>query len=924
MSKMNQSQFFNWTKSAGTSRYLTILLAMLGLNIVSSVNAQDARQVKEPVTPPVCRVLSAQLSSLAVTTSSTVNDTVRIQQAIDQCKSGQAVRFASAQAQSAFLSGPLQLRGGVSLIIDADVTLFASNNPKEFDRGTLTCGSNDQQGRGCKPFISIDQTKSSGIYGEGVIDGQGGSRILGQEESWWQIARRAQKENSRQNVPRLIEINQSQDITLHKITLRNSPNFHVTLNRVDGFTAWGIRIDTPATARNTDGIDPISSRNITIAHSYIHTGDDNIAIKAGNNGVTENISILHNHFYTGHGMSIGSETNGGVRHILVDDLTIDGATSGLRIKSDVSRGGLVEYVSYNNVCMNNVRAPIDLDTHYNRSATGSLIPEYRDISLSHIHSVTPGWIILQGLDALHPLKLKLHDVVIGGIGGRNEDQYTTQFEHVQFAGLDASSSINVKTMFSGASDYSCQDKFVTFPDAAVVKKRPQLDAVQARQFSLNEVLKYTGISGNERIDPWDPLSHPIVAVENVKADYIVDASAQEDRKKIFRQVQAAVNQAVTDYEKSPHPNRRIIILVKPGLYQELVYVPALATPITLLGLDAATTKISANLDAALPGATYISQFGAQFAQSHPMIVAMYDAIKTKPSLGTFGTAVLWVKNPEFEAKNITIENAYNKDKGNARAECQPGSCPDTGVYAQMLLVHHQALAVMLDGADKVHFDHVRLLGFQDTLYMRAPRAGETTRNFFQHSYIEGDVDFIFGDATAYFYQSEIKSLGDRSSSYVAAPSTNVKTRYGFVFDQCRFTHDGSPYALAGKFYLARQWFHNQKCTPYGSVPIPGYACEPGAVDQYTPPKGTISKTTLETVGKMVVMNSRIGVHIHATQPWSNWNKNGTLPFRPAQFSSDDYWNNLISANIDPVGQLGYSGKWMPDRVFLAEFNNTQE
>ena len=95
----------------------------------------------------------------------------------------------------------------------------------------------------------------------------------------------------------------------------------------------------------------------------------------------------------------------------------------------------------------------------------------------------------------------------------------------------------------------------------------------------------------------------------------------------------------------------------------------------------------------------------------------------------------------------------------------------------MLLVHHQALAVMLDGADKVHFDHVRLLGFQDTLYMRAPRAGETTRNFFQHSYIEGDVDFIFGDATAYFYQSEIPYDPPNQTSYMSAPGVNGWASY---------------------------------------------------------------------------------------------------------------------------------------------------
>jgi pectin methylesterase-like acyl-CoA thioesterase len=230
----------------------------------------------------------------------------------------------------------------------------------------------------------------------------------------------------------------------------------------------------------------------------------------------------------------------------------------------------------------------------------------------------------------------------------------------------------------------------------------------------------------------------------------------------------------------------------------------------------------------------------------------------------------------------------------------------------------------VDGADKAQFENIRLIGFQDTLFLRAPQIGTTTRSFFNRSYIEGDVDFIFGDSTAYFYQSEIKSLGDRTASYVAAPNTNLKTKYGFVFDTVRFTHDGSRNALEGKFHLLRQWFHRQKCTPYGSVALEGYTCKLADTDGWQAPKGTISRPVLETVGKMVVLNSRVGAHINRATPWSDWNKNGTLSYRPVQYNSDDYWANLIKAHIDPVKDLGYSAKPSPPEIFLGEFNNSDE
>ena len=68
---------------------------------------------------------------------------------------------------------------------------------------------------------------------------------------------------------------------LYRITLRNSPNFHVSYSGGDGFTVWGVKIFTPERARNTDGIDPGNSTNVTITRSYIWTGDDHVAIKAG-------------------------------------------------------------------------------------------------------------------------------------------------------------------------------------------------------------------------------------------------------------------------------------------------------------------------------------------------------------------------------------------------------------------------------------------------------------------------------------------------------------------------------------------------------------------------------------------------------------------------------------------------------------------
>ncbi|HTZ89263.1 MAG TPA: glycosyl hydrolase family 28 protein, partial [Alloacidobacterium sp.] len=315
----------------------------------------------EPHIPHTCVVLKARLSAPhGVLTNERKEDTARIQSAIDRCGAGMAVELKASGRKDVFLSGPLQLKQGVTLLVDADAALFASRNPRDYDVTPGSCGVVNDKGHGCNPFILADHASGSGIMGDGVIDGRGGMPLLGQNATWWDLAHTAKVTDKKQNCPRLVVVRESNDFVLYRITLRNSPNFHVLVERTNGFTAWGVRIDTPATARNTDGIDPASSTNVSIVHSWIRTGDDDVAIKASGTVPSSHITVADDHFYSGHGISIGSETSGGVSTVRVHDLTIDGADNGIRIKSDRSRGGLVTDVVYDNVCIRNVRNPIML------------------------------------------------------------------------------------------------------------------------------------------------------------------------------------------------------------------------------------------------------------------------------------------------------------------------------------------------------------------------------------------------------------------------------------------------------------------------------------------------------------------------------------------------------------------------------------
>jgi polygalacturonase len=431
--------------------------------------------VTEPRLPRGCTVLEARIAApggVIREEDERALDTDRIQQAIDSCAAGKAVVLRASGQKNVFLSGPLQLRSGVTLVIDANTALVGSRDPRLFDRVPGSCGilsERSKRSAGCKALISGDGIENSAVMGEGSIDGRGGAKMLGQDATWWDLAYQGKLADKPQSVFDLITVRHAKNVVLYKITLRNAPGTHVSAGGTEGFTAWGVKIMTPRSARNTDGIDPGSSRNVTIAYCSINNGDDNVTIGAGGGVPATDISVVHNHFYAGHGMSIGSGTSGGVEHMLVDDLTIDGADNGIRIKSDRSRGGLVHDIQYRNICMRNVINPLAFTPFYS-DKSGDLLPVYRDITLEDIHILTHGTYTFFGLDGQHKLGITLNNV------------FADDLEHSTMSAKDADFKVgslagNLEPAGEGVTVYraagssrgrpiDCAMRFAPFPSLA--------------------------------------------------------------------------------------------------------------------------------------------------------------------------------------------------------------------------------------------------------------------------------------------------------------------------------------------------------------------------------------------------------------------------------------------------------------------------
>jgi polygalacturonase len=444
-------------------RFLILTLAAV------CMRAQDTRIVAEPAIPPSCKILLAALQPPLAEADENKLDTARLQQALDQCPAAHAVALKADGPHNSFLTGPLQLRQGVTLLVDAGVTLLGSRNPRDYDVSPGSCGVVNQGGRGCKPLIAADRVAGAAVMGDGVIDGRGGAKLIGQNVSWWDLAQQAKAQNANQNCPRLMQLTRADNFTLYRITLKNAANFHVSYSAGNGFTAWGVIIDTPKTARNTDGIDPANSTNITIAHSYIHAGDDNIAIKAGSAGPSSHITIEHNHFYTGHGMSIGSETDGGVSAVRVADLSIDGADNGIRIKSNASRGGLVRDIVYSDVCIRDTKNPILMDSNYSSTGvsvgTRDKLPTFQGIVFHAVRVLSPGIITFDGYDSTHRLGITLDNVTLDVPATKLEAHHADIRLGPGPVNWDPSGDdvAIAKTAGSGERN-ACQNKFLPLPE----------------------------------------------------------------------------------------------------------------------------------------------------------------------------------------------------------------------------------------------------------------------------------------------------------------------------------------------------------------------------------------------------------------------------------------------------------------------------
>jgi len=314
-------------------------------------------------------------------------DTVAIQKALDECGNagGGIVRFPVGR----YLSKPLTLRTKTTVQLDEGAMLQATGDQSAF----LKSGTNWLAARSSGefiPFIGGKNLADVTITGSGTIDGAGAN--------WWGPAEEARQKRPGYTLPRpnLIVLTGCKNLRVENITVQNSPKFHLVPTDCDGVLISNVTILAPTHAANTDAIDPSICRNVLITKCRIDVGDDNVAIKSGKKMpgrefACENITVTDCVFRHGHGMSIGSETAGGVRNVSVRNCTFENTENGIRIKSQRGRGGVVENISYSDLTMKNVDPAITLTSYYMYSSAGDAVQKVapKDDAIPPVTETTP-------------------------------------------------------------------------------------------------------------------------------------------------------------------------------------------------------------------------------------------------------------------------------------------------------------------------------------------------------------------------------------------------------------------------------------------------------------------------------------------------------------------------------------------------------
>jgi polygalacturonase len=338
------------------------------------------------------------VTSFGAVGDGTTDDTLSIQRTFSIAAANATLEHPSVvlfPSNGTFFTGPMNLSSNIIMQVDGLIKAKSGNNSKTGITGwpqipPLVTYGDSRDG----PYLqyqaiiyAVNQTNIK-IIGEGTIDGQG--------DWWWANSRNRSAIVSGR--PNLVQLVGCSDIEMRGVTFRDSPFWCVHPVMCENVHIHNITIRSRMYAHNSDGIDPDSSKHVMVENNDVSCGDDHIAIKAGVCGAsspnscadrrfqdgtfeTRNVTIRNNIFRIGMGISVGSESSGGIHDVKIYDNIIGLCDAGhcldtccgwgpaLHLKTALTRGNSITGISFVNNTIYNNTGFIDVETNYQSGDT---------------------------------------------------------------------------------------------------------------------------------------------------------------------------------------------------------------------------------------------------------------------------------------------------------------------------------------------------------------------------------------------------------------------------------------------------------------------------------------------------------------------------------------------------------------------------
>ncbi len=318
--------------------------------------------------PEACRVSVKDFGAVG---DGVHEDTAALQAAISLIPPGGRVVFPA----GTYLTLPLSLKSHITLELQEGATLLGSTDRERYP--ILKTVSVDPVGREL-PLVGFEgqeedcyQSLLHGSYAEDVaVVGPGTIDGGGQEGDWWKDFDQFPAAR-----PRVVFLNRCKGVTLHGVTVKNSPAWHIHPYFSQDVAILDCFLTAAKVSPNTDGIDPESCDGVDVIGCRFSVGDDCVAVKSGKIDMARKYHVPADHHTIrnclmefGHGaVTLGSELAAGIRNLSVTQCVFHATDRGLRIKSRRGRGkdSVVTNVLFDNIRMDAVLTPIVINMWYN-------------------------------------------------------------------------------------------------------------------------------------------------------------------------------------------------------------------------------------------------------------------------------------------------------------------------------------------------------------------------------------------------------------------------------------------------------------------------------------------------------------------------------------------------------------------------------